>query len=192
MSDRLIRTFISIPIPKDVKSKKNMLYSTLEGSPSKINWVKNEQLHLTIKFLGNTPESLFDGIKTEILQAVSNLSPFDLIIDNTGCFPVPERPRVLWLGISGNIVPLKNLFMTIEKKMESMGFPPEGQEYFPHITLARVKYPQKFTPDISTFLKSSYDPIDFTVDRVQFLSSELLPSGTLYTLLGSFPLGETL
>ena len=192
MSDRLIRTFISIPIPKDVKSKKNMLYSTLEGSPSKINWVKNEQLHLTIKFLGNTPESLFDGIKTEILQTVSNLRPFDLTIDNTGCFPVPERPRVLWLGISGNIVPLKNLFMTIEKKMESMGFPPEGQEYFPHITLARVKYPQKFTPDISTFLKSSYDPIDFTVDRVQFLSSELLPSGTLYTLLGSFPLGETL
>ena len=76
--------------------------------------------------------------------------------------------------------------------MENMGFAPEREEYFPHITLARVKYPQKFTPDISTFLKSSYDPIDFTVDRVQFLSSELLPSGTLYTLLGSFPLGETL
>jgi len=192
MSERLIRTFISIPLPRDVRSKKNMLYSTLEGSPSKINWVKNEQLHLTIKFLGNTPESLFDGIKTEILQAVSNLRSFELTIDNTGCFPVPERPRLLWLGISGNIDPLKNLFMTIEKKMESMGFPPEGQEYFPHITLARIKYPQKFTPDISTFLKSSYDPIDFTVDRVQFLSSELLPSGTLYTLLGSFPLGETL
>ena len=112
MSERLIRTFISIPVPKDVRSKKNMLYSTLEGSPSKINWVKNEQLHLTIKFLGNTPESLFDGIKTEILQVVSNLRPFELTIDNTGCFPVPERPRLLWLGISGNIAPLKNLFMT--------------------------------------------------------------------------------
>jgi len=192
MSERLIRTFISIPIPKDVRSKKNMLYSTLEGSPSKINWVKNEQLHLTIKFLGNTPESLFHEIKTEILQVVSKMRQFDLTIDNTGCFPVPERPRVLWLGINGNIVALKNLFMTIEKKMERMGFPLESQEYFPHITLARVKYPQKFTPDISTFLKSSYDPIDFTVDRVQFLSSELLPSGTLYTLLGSFPLGEKL
>ncbi len=192
MSERLIRTFISIPIPKDVRSKKNMLYSTLEDSPSNINWVKNEHLHLTIKFLGNTPESLFDEIKTELVQVASSIRPFDLCIDKTGCFPLPERPRVLWLGISGHISPLQNLFVNIEKKMENMGFAPEREEYFPHITLARVKYPQKFTPDISTFLKSSYDPIDFTVDRVQFLSSELLPSGTLYTLLGSFPLGETL
>ena len=192
MSERLIRTFISIPIPKDVRSKKNMLYSTLEDSPSNINWVKNEQLHLTIKFLGNTPESLFDEIKGELVQVASSIRPFDLCIDKTGCFPLPERPRVLWLGISGHISPLQNLFVNIEKKMENMGFAPEREEYFPHITLARVKYPQKFTPDISTFLKSSYDPIDFTVDRVQFLSSELLPSGTLYTLLGSFPLGETL
>jgi|TARA_B100000959_G_scaffold61118_1_gene64228 2'-5' RNA ligase len=192
MSERLIRTFISIPIPKDVRSKKNMLYSTLEDSPSNINWVKNEHLHLTIKFLGNTPESLFDEIKGELVQVASSIRPFDLCIDKTGCFPLPERPRVLWLGISGHISPLQNLFVNIEKKMENMGFAPEREEYFPHITLARVKYPQKFTPDISTFLKSSYDPIDFTVDRVQFLSSELLPSGTLYTLLGSFPLGETL
>jgi 2'-5' RNA ligase len=169
-----------------------MLYSTLEDSPSNINWVKNEHLHLTIKFLGNTPESLFDEIKGELVQVASSIRPFDLCIDKTGCFPLPERPRVLWLGISGHISPLQNLFVNIEKKMENMGFAPEREEYFPHITLARVKYPQKFTPDISTFLKSSYDPIDFTVDRVQFLSSELLPSGTLYTLLGSFPLGETL
>ena len=76
--------------------------------------------------------------------------------------------------------------------MENIGFPLNDDEYFPHVTMARIKYPQKFTPDISTFLNSSYDPIDFKVDRVQFLSSELLPTGTLYTLLGSFPLGEIL
>ena len=75
---------------------------------------------------------------------------------------------------------------------DNIGFPCLDKEFFPHITLARVKYPQKHTPDISMFLKSSYDPIDFTADRVQFLSSELLPSGTFYTLLGSFPFGESL
>ena len=80
----------------------------------------------------------------------------------------------------------------IDKKMDKIGFPCLDKEFFPHITLARVKYPQKHTPDISMFLKSSYDPIDFNADRVQFLSSELLPSGTFYTLLGSFPLGESL
>lgn len=192
MSDRLLRTFISIPIPNEVRTKKNMLYSTLENSPSKINWVKNEQLHLTIKFLGHTPESLFNEIKDRLCNIVSSITPFDLIIDKTGCFPVPERPRVLWLGIDGNIKTLTNLFVKIENKMDQLGFSREEQDYFPHVTLARVKYPQKYTPDVSIFLNSTYDPIDFKVDRVQFLSSELLPTGTVYTLLGSFPLGEKL
>ena len=192
MSDRLLRTFISIPIPNQVRTKKNMLYSTLENSPSKINWVKNEQLHLTIKFLGHTPESLFNEIKDGLCNIVSSITPFDLIIDKTGCFPVPERPRVLWLGIDGNIKTLTNLFVKIENKMDQLGFSREEQDYFPHVTLARVKYPQKYTPDVSIFLNSTYDPIDFKVDRVQFLSSELLPTGTVYTLLGSFPLGEKL
>ena len=192
MSDNLVRTFISIPVPNEVKSKKNMLYSTLENSPSNISWVKNEQLHLTLKFLGHTPEASFDNIKSEISKITSTINPFKLVIDKTGCFPKKERPRVLWLGINGNTTALNDLFLRIDKKMDKIGFPCSDKEFFPHITLARVKYPQKHTPDISTFLKSSYDPIDFTADRVQFLSSELLPSGTFYTSLGSFPLGESL
>ena len=62
MSDKLMRTFISIPVPNEVKSKKNMLYSTLENSPSNISWVKNEQLHRTLKYLSYTPETSFDNI----------------------------------------------------------------------------------------------------------------------------------
>ena len=192
MSEKLIRTFLSIPVPSMVKSKKQMLYSTLEQSPAKINWVKDEQLHITIKFIGHTPENLFDEIKSLVIKVVSSIRPFKITINNTGCFPVPERPRILWLGVDGDLKSMKNLYLNIEKQMETIGFSLNDGEYFPHVTLARIKYPQKFTPDISTFLNSSYDPIDFKVDRVQFLSSELLPAGTLYTLLGSFPLGEIL
>ena len=192
MSEKLIRTFLSIPVPLMVRSKKQMLYSTLEQSPAKINWVKDEQLHITIKFIGHTPENLFDEIKSLIIKVVASIKPFKITINNTGCFPVPERPRILWLGVDGDLQSMKNLYINIEKEMETIGFPLNDEEYFPHVTLARIKYPQKFTPDISTFLNSSYDPIDFKVDRVQFLSSELLPTGTLYTLLGSFPLGEIL
>lgn len=192
MSDSLIRTFISIPVPNEVKSKKNMLYSTLENSPANISWVKNEQLHLTLKFLGHTPETMIENIKSEISKISSTIKPFKLLIDKTGCFPKKERPRVLWLGVRGNTLALNDLFLRIDKEMNKIGFPCLDKEFIPHITLARVKYPQKHTPDISTFLKSSYDPIDFTADRVQFLTSELLPSGTFYTLLGSFPLGESL
>lgn len=192
MTEKLIRTFIAIPAPLDVRSKKNMLYSILEDSPSKINWVTNMQLHLTIKFLGHTPESIINKIIEDIEKITSVFNPFEMTIESTGCFPVPERARTLWMGINGNIDPLHDLFVKIENSLELLGFPKEQQEYIPHITLARIKYPQKWTPDVSKFLKSSYDPIDFPVDRVQFFSSELLPSGTVHTLLKSFPLGETL
>ena len=191
MPHSLVRTFISIPVPNEVKSKKNMLYSTLENSPANISWVKNEQLHLTLKFLGHTPETMIENIKSEISKISSTIKPFKLLINKTGCFPKRERPRVLWLGIRGNTTALNDLFLRVDKEMKKIGFPSLDKEFIPHITLARVKYPQKYTPDISTFLKSSYDPIDFTADRVQFLTSELLPSGTFYTLLGSFPFGES-
>ena len=192
MSEKLIRTFLSIPVPLEVRSKKNMLYSTLEESPAKINWVKNVQLHLTIKFLSHTPESIIEKIINEVGSVTSTLRPFEIIIESTGCFPIKERPRVLWMGVNGNLDPLYDLFTKIDSALDLLGFPKEKQGYTPHITLARIKYPQKWTPDISTFLKSSYDPIDFPIDRVQYFSSELLPSGTVHTLLKSFPLGEIL
>ena len=69
MSEKLIRTFLSIPVPLEVRSKKNMLYSTLEESPAKINWVKNVQLHLTIKFLSHTPESIIEKIINDVITS---------------------------------------------------------------------------------------------------------------------------
>ena len=81
---------------------------------------------------------------------------------------------------------------SIETALESLGFPRSDRDFSPHITLARIKYPQKHTPNVDPFLKSSYDPIDFPVDRVQFLSTELLPTGAVYTILKTFPLGESL
>ena len=78
----------------------------------------------------------------------------------------------------------------IETCLEDVGYLKKETAYSPHITLARIKYPQKFTPDISSFLNSSYDSIDFRVNHVQFFSSEILPEGVFYNLLGTFPLSD--
>ena len=74
--------------------------------------------------------------------------------------------------------------------MEALGFPVEARNYVPHVTVAKISYPQKITLDVSLFLNSTYDPIDLEVDRVQFLHSETMSSETIYTLIKSFPLGE--
>ena len=108
----------------------------------------------------------------------------------TGCIPKKERPRTLFLGVEGRTNTLINLVQNIENEFEKIDIPKDQNDFIPHITLARIKYPQNHTPDIDLFLKSYYDPIDLSIDRVQFFSSELLPSGAIYTLLKTFPLGE--
>ena len=190
MNEKLKRTFLCFPVPLEVKSKKNMLFSTLEGSPAQINWVKNDNLHLTLKFIGYTTESQIPKIISILSKITINYKPFQLLINSTGCFPTKERPRTLFLGVEGRLNVLSDLFQNIENEFEKIDIEKDRNGFFPHITLARIKYPQNYTPDIDLFLKSSYDPIDLSLDRVQFFSSELLPSGAIYTLLKTFPLGE--
>jgi 2'-5' RNA ligase len=192
MTEKLLRTFLGIPVPRDVWTKKNMLYSTLESVDGDINWVKNAQLHLTLKFLGHTPESSINDVIDQIEKITPQIKPFDLTIEKTGCFPIPTRPRTLWLGVKGNTDPLLNMVESIETALDPFGFPKSDRNFSPHITLARIKYPQKHTPNVDPFLKSSFDPIDFPVDRVHYFSSELLPSGAIYTILKAFPLGGIL
>ena len=192
MSEKLLRTFLCFPVPEEVKSKKHMLFSTLKDSSSKIKWVKNENLHLTLKFIGYTRESDIPKIINSVNNVTSNFNPFYLSVKGTGCLPKKERPRTLFMGIEGRINLLNNLVKNIEIQLEKLDFPKDRFKYLPHVTIARVKYPQSQTPDIDPFLKSSYDPIDLSIDRVQFFSSELLPSGAIYSLLKTFPLGESI
>ena len=192
MNEKLLRTFLSIPVPERIKSLKYMYYSSMKDFPGNINWVRDPQLHLTLNFLGHTPESSLNKIIKSVKKVTNQFEPMELSIGGTGCFPTPSRPRVLWLGINGNINPLNAIAGSLRENLENIGYYTGQREFFPHITLARIRYPQKYTPNIDLFLKSSYDTIVFPIDRVQFFSSELLPSGTIYTLIKSFPLGETL
>ena len=192
MSETLLRTFLSIPVPNEVRSVKNMYFLSLKDNRSKIKWVRNMQLHLTLKFLGHTPKSELEKIINKIKPITEATKPFALSVSGTGCFPNSNRPRTLWLGVTGDIDPLIILVNEIRSCLDSIGFPSENNDYVPHITTARIQYPQKHKPNIDLFLHSSYDAIDFPADRVQFFSSELLPDGAVYTLLNSFPLGETL
>ena len=190
MANSLVRTFLSIPIVKEIKIKKNMLYSTLEDSKLSINWVRNHNLQLNIKFIGQTPEKSINKIIKSVSRITSSIKPFSVKVSGTGCFPINTRPKTLWLGISGEVKPLIDMVREIENKLFEIGFSKDKKEFIPHITVARISYPQKVVPNINIFLKSSYDVIDLEIDRMQFFSSELLPNGAIYSLLKTFPLGE--
>ena len=186
MKNRLLRTFISIPIPNSVKNVKQMLTSTCEDEKVEIRWVKHNNLHITLQFLGFTPEKDIPQIKELLSEITKSQKAFDLTIANTGKFPDSDKPSVLYLRVSGDLKPLNKLVNNIKRKISLIGYDKDVKKYIPHVTVGKINYPQKFNPDLSTFLNSTYDKIDFTVDKIQFISSETLPDGVLYSILNTF------
>ena len=190
MDHRLIRTFIAIPVPEPVFVLQGNLKNTISKKTGKVRWVKRDQLHLTLKFVGDTPEESIDDVRG-VMQKVSNqMTPFKIFIQGVGCFPKIERPRVMWVGLDGEIDKLNQLVTAVHDGLDPLGFPRDEKEFHPHITMARAKYPQKKTPDISSFLNTTYDPIPFRIEKIQFISSELFPNGPVYTILGTHFFGN--
>ena len=192
MDHRLIRTFIAIPVPESVFVLQGNLKNTIAKKTGKVRWVKRDQLHLTLKFVGDTPEESINDVRG-VMQKVSNqMTPFKIFIQGVGCFPKIERPRVMWVGLDGAIDKLNQLVTAVHDGLDLLGFPRAEKEFHPHITMARAKYPQKKTPDISSFLNTTYDPIPFRIEKIQFISSELFPNGPVYTILGTHFFGNNL
>ena len=190
MDYKLIRTFIAVPVPEPLFNLQEKLKATISEKTGKIRWLRKDQLHLTLKFLGDTTEDSINDVRRIMQNIADEFKPFNVPIQKTGCFPKIERPRVMWVGVSGELAKLDQLVERIQKKLNPLGFPKDENKYYPHITIARAKYPQKKTPDISTFLDTSFDPIPFQIKKVQFISSELFPNGPVYTILSTHFFGN--
>lgn len=183
MHDRLVRTFISVPVPDQVNSIKNRLKNEFYKQKSMIKWEKDDNVHLTLKFIGDMPEQDINHINQIIGQVVSNYTVLKYNISGTGCFPKPDRPRVLWLGVDGELTPLQNLVRNLNQELEKSGYPSETGDFIPHITIARIKYPQKHTPDVTSFLNHQYETIPFGINKIHFMQSQLFVKGSVYTIL---------
>ncbi len=190
MDYKLIRTFIAVPVSERLFNLQEKLKATISEKTGKIRWLRKDQLHLTLKFLGDTTEDSINDVRRIMQNIADEFKPFNVSIQKTGCFPKIERPRVMWVGVSGELAKLDQLVERIQKKLNPLGFPKDENKYYPHITIARAKYPQKKTPDISTFLDTSFVPIPFQIKKVQFISSELFPNGPVYTILSTHFFGN--
>jgi len=190
MHSKILRTFIGISAPKKCWDIKQMLISTMENENIEIKWVRHLNLHLTLKFIGDTPENDIKELSNELRSIIRSHNSFNLSINGTGCFPNEQKPSVLYLGIKNDQRRLIHLYNDIENFFFDKGYLNSKNEFLPHITIARIKYPQKNLSNFTSFLNSSYDSIDFPVKHLQFFSSELLGEGVFYNLLDTFPLGK--
>lgn len=177
----MIRLFIAIDLPESVKQEMARLCCGLPGA----RWVGTEQLHLTLRFIGEVDGGLFRDIRERLVEVRSE--PFTLQLDGVGFFPPRGKPRVIWVGLKKSSE-LLQLRCRIESCLVAIGLEREGRKFSPHITLARLKNTPpvkvgRFLENHNLFLSRTW-----TVDEFFLYSSQLGRNGAIHRVEAGYPL----
>ena len=140
MEQGKIRVFIGIELSNEVRRKVQEIQSELKPLiRAKVSWAKPENIHITLKFLGEVNVNKIDSIKEELKKVSKMYSLFEMSFRGIGAFPNFRRPRVIWVGVDLGFEFLTQIAKAIEKAMKKFGFPSEGRNFTPHLTLGRIK-----------------------------------------------------
>ncbi len=179
------RTFISVNIEnREILENIVATQKTLIATGADMKPVEPENIHITLKFLGEISETQVLRIKEEIREI--NFTPIKLEVEETGVFPNLRRPRVIWAGIKGEIEQLSQVFKELEKKLQSIGFKRERRRFQPHITIGRVRSGrnrENLVHEILQLQNKIYGEI--MVNHISFMKSELTRQGPIYTQLAT-------
>ncbi|MBN1933429.1 MAG: RNA 2',3'-cyclic phosphodiesterase [Anaerolineae bacterium] len=182
-----IRTFIAIELPQETlnsiaRAQARIKQDTPEGL---VRWVQPQGIHLTLKFLGDTPTNQVAAIGEALQAACAPHGPFTLSVGGLGCFPDLKRPRVVWIGVDEPGGHLKRLQQSIERMVAPLGFPTEGRPFSPHLTLGRVK--EGRADELRALgeyvARARVQASEVRATSVSLIRSDLLPGGAVYTPL---------
>lgn len=193
MNNEQIRSFIAIELPEEVKTGLRRLQTELKlPRHNFVKWVAPESIHVTLKFLGNISPQKVAEITKVMEQASQGNVPFQLEISEVGAFPNLRQPRVLWLGIRGEIDKLVAWQQRIDNGLVPLGFAKETRPFTPHLTLARLR--EGVSPgdrrDFGELVMKTPLEVNFkvNVNSLSLMKSQLLPGGAVYSRLAEVKL----
>lgn len=181
-----LRTFLAIDLSSTLRSAIGQNIRTVKRELPGLSWSKPDNLHINLKFLGDTTESHVDQIRQAVEPAVSHVSPFVIELKGFGVFPDDRSPRVLWIGLGGALDSLSALADCVGRAVVPLGFPQEDRPFRPHLTVARVKKDHRAVGRTLGTLGVFTDPFpcgQLSVDRITLFKSDLRPIGPIYTKL---------
>lgn len=179
------RVFCAIELPRQTRMRLLSHIEKLQALVPEVraSWSRESNIHLTLKFLGETSHQQVRKFDSAISRAVKGISPFPILISGSGVFPRPRDPRVLWVGISDPQRRLANLHSRIEAESEQEGLSREARQFHPHLTLARLRN-RKGARDIARAHEElKFAPEEVTVNEVLLIRSELSSDGSRYTTI---------
>jgi 2'-5' RNA ligase len=198
MSARTLRTFVAIELPAEAKAAiaaaQDALREVLRDGGPAVRWVNPAGAHLTLKFLGDTPEPAVAGIEAALRGALTGVGALELRTGALGCFPSGRAPRVLWLGLDGDLEPLAAAREAVEAAIVPLGWPTEPRPFAPHLTLGRVRSETSLAEraGIGRACGTIWPPAAtrIPVAAVSLMASELGPRGASYTRLAEVSLAS--
>ncbi|MCX7858056.1 MAG: RNA 2',3'-cyclic phosphodiesterase [Deltaproteobacteria bacterium] len=179
-----MRAFVAFDIPQPVKDYLNKLTFELSKRLDGVRWVRSENQHLTIKFLGDIDESLIEKIISAINNITETTSAFKVGFKGLEGFPNCHMARVIVITLSQGVEELKRIFHLLEKELARLGFSKEDREFIPHITLGRRKNPKPLREIIQI------EPLEFIVEDLVFYKSTLTKLGPIYEPIWKLKLKE--
>ena len=191
MPAQTIRTFIALELENNTKDFITNIQNKLKESDSlKAKWIESNNLHLTLKFLGDTHKETLDQIKDRLNNSLKKNKPFKCNLSEIGTFPNERFIKVLWIGIDQGKDKLKNLSNIINDELYKLGFKKEEKEFKTHITICRPKQILDQDNLQKTFqeINKSFKPLEFTASRITLFESQLSPQGPTYFSLFSYNL----
>jgi 2'-5' RNA ligase len=189
-SDTSLRCFIALDISDQIRRDCGDIIERLKKHDADVKWVRSDNMHLTLKFLGKTPQKVLPKIQEYLFNVVLSYNPFYIRIYTTGVFPNRKYPRVIWVGVEDSDI-LKRLNVDIEDTMGSLGFKKEQRSFKPHLTLGRVRSQKGVMPlvhDLDMYKDKDFGNIH--VKKIKLMKSELKPQGAIYSCLYEIPLGK--
>ncbi len=189
----MVRTFIAVELSEPIRAAALGAVQALQRAapgPSKgVGWLREESMHVTLKFIGYAAEDAIPDVKAALRKAATSVPAFDAEFAGAGGFPSIGRPRVLWVGLRRGAAELQSLRDAVEGEVAPLGFPTEARAFHGHVTLGRVKDPRSAKP-MGEAMRGLGDVAlgSMRVQSVTLFRSELKPTGAVYTALGRFPL----
>ncbi len=180
----LLRTFIAVPLPQEARTIIQEIQTDLQKCNCDISWVKPENIHLTLKFLGDTASENIEAIKLIIKDCVRKTKPFDYTINELGAFPSLNKINVLWLGIDKNKDKFRAIVEMLEENLCRIGFPKENRSFSAHITLGRIRS-NKNIHILKESLNKYKTPLNIpgNFSNITLFKSTLTPTGPIYEVL---------
>ena len=185
-----MRLFVAIELSEEVRAAIHEVQRSLGRECGDVRWVRADLMHLTVKFLGEVPDSQVVAVSRAVAEAAGSSSPFELSVSQCGCFPERGAVRVIWAGGQRAGAPLLAHVAAVEKAAEAIGFPPEPRPFSPHVTLGRVKGDRSRGKIRSAVEAARMREASQWVSSVSLMSSALSGGGPTYSVVSRSQFGQ--